>query len=52
MKKKHTAYLTIKVVIECDDDTDVNDVISDLDYDIESMTSGAKIINTELISRE
>ena len=47
------AYLRIKVVVESDnDEIDLDDVISNLDYEITSMTEGVNITYTEIVDRE
>ena len=50
---RKTAYLQIRVTVESEDpNIDLDEVISDLDYDITSMTEGAKIVSTEITDRE
>ena len=53
MPTKKTAFLTIRVVVESDDpNINLDDVISDLDYDIISQTDGAKVVDTEMVDRD
>lgn len=53
MATQKIAYLTIQVVVESDDpNINLDDVISDLDYEITFNTDGAKIVDTCLLDRE
>jgi hypothetical protein len=50
---RKVATLTIRVVIETNDDSiNIDDVISDLDYEITSNTDGATVVDSEIRDRE
>jgi hypothetical protein len=48
--KEKTVILSIKVKLQVPDEEDIDDIISDLDYDIISDTGS--VIYTEIIDRE
>ena len=47
--KKVTAILTIKLLLNVDEDVDVEKVVNELDYDFSDTTTKADIIDSEIV---
>ena len=48
MARKIYATLNLKVIINVEEGIDVDNVISEMDYDFTSNTDGAEILDTEI----
>jgi hypothetical protein len=48
MARKIYATLILKVIINVEEGIDVDNVISEMDYDFTSNTDGAEILDTEI----
>lgn len=46
--KKVTLKLTVKVLINADDDADIETVVNEFDYTISDTTTKADVIDTEI----
>ena len=51
MKKVYVNVL-VRLIIQMDEGTEVNTVLSDMDYNFTSRTDGADIEDTEIIEQE
>jgi len=49
---KKVIYLVTRLEIELGSETDMNDVVNELDYDFKSTIPGAKVLDTEIIHFE
>lgn len=49
MSKQMKVAVTVMLTIDCEDNSlDVDDVISDMEYDFESQSAGCEIVDTEI----
>lgn len=51
MARKVFVNLTVKVVIDAEEGIDINEVLSDMDYNFTSNTDNAEIVDTEIIEQ-
>jgi len=49
MPRKVVAYAKVKIVISVDDDADVHEVLSELEYEFSDTTTQATINDTEIL---
>lgn len=49
---EHTVTLTVKLKVKTGNKVDIDQVISDMDYNFTSNTNGAIIENTEIVEQE
>lgn len=50
--RKIYVNVTTRLIIQADDGVNVDDVLSEMDYDFTSQTDGAEIIDTEIRDHE
>jgi hypothetical protein len=52
MSRKVFVEVKVKLVLNMDEGVEVGDVISEMDYDFTSQTSGVEIEDTEILDHE
>ena len=52
MARKIYVTVTTRLIINADDDKNISDVLSEMDYDFTSNTDGADIEDTEILNWE
>lgn len=52
MARKIYVTVTTQLIINADDDQNISDVLSEMDYDFTSNTDGADIEDTEILNWE
>jgi len=52
MARKIYVTVTTRLIINADDDQNISDVLSEMDYDFTSNTDGADIVDTEILNWE
>ena len=52
MSRKVYVNVTVRVIMEVENDVEISDVISEMDYSFTSSTTGADIVETEISDYE
>lgn len=48
MSRKVYIDVKVRIIVQADDGIEIDDVISDMDYEFTSQTDGAEVVDTEI----